>query len=280
MSRHTIKKDFKMSNIGAQMRDNPLPLLLISAGVGLMMSRSFRNDGYRGGFSMYRDDASGDLMRRTADPTAGFGNERDDYRSRAASASSGVISSVRDTVSSVTDTVSQQASSLADTVRDTYSSSVDRMSEMTDRAGDYTNRARSGLSTLATEQPLVLGALGLLAGAALAAMLPRTQLEEEYVGSAAQQLRDQASNMASDTFERAKGAASKAVEAASQEFSGEQDKSSNASGGPSQSGVSSTGGTSTSGAAALGVSTSGAGGARPSETIAAGSSGQGAKSKV
>jgi hypothetical protein len=156
------------------------------------------------------------------------------------------------------------------------------MSEMTDRAGDYTNRARSGLSTLATEQPLVLGALGLLAGAALAAMLPRTQIEEEYVGSAARQLRDQASNMASDTFERAKDAASKAVEVASQEFSGEQEKekSSNASGGPSQSGVSSPGGTSTSGAAALGVSTSGAGGARPSETISAGSSGQGAKSKV
>jgi len=270
-----------MSNIGAQMRDNPLPLLLISAGVGLMMSRSFRNDGYRGGFGMYRDDASGDLMRRTADPTAGFGNERDYYRSRAASASSGVLSSVRDTVSSVTDSVSQQASSLADTVRDTYSSSVDRMSDMTDRAGNYTNRARSGLSTLATEQPLVLGALGLLAGAALAAMLPRTQLEEEYVGSAAQQLRDQASNMASETFERAKGAASKAVEVASQEFSGEQDKSSNASGGPSQSsGVSSPGGTSASGAAALGVSTSGAGGARPSETISAGTPGQGAKSKV
>src|SRR3954471_15802750 len=114
-SRRTIKKDLKMTNIGAQMRDNPLPLLLISAGVGLMMSRSFRNDGYHGGFSMYRDDASGDLMRRTADRTAGFGNERDDYGSRASSSASGMMSSVRDTVSSMTDTVSSQASSLVDT---------------------------------------------------------------------------------------------------------------------------------------------------------------------
>ena len=121
--------------------------------------------------------------------------------------------------------------------------------------------------------------VGLLAGAALAAMLPRTQLEEEYVGSAAQQLRDQASSMASDTFERAKGAASKAVEVASQEFSGEPEEH-KPSGGPSQSGLSSPGGTSTSGAAALGVSTAGAGGARPSETISAGSAGQGAKTKA
>src|SRR3954452_6927239 len=99
-----------MTNISAQMRDNPLPLLLISAGVGLMMSRTFRNDGYRGGFGMHRDDASGDLMRRTADPTAGFGNHRDDYRSQGSS-SSGMMSSVRDTMSSVTGTVSSQASS-------------------------------------------------------------------------------------------------------------------------------------------------------------------------
>jgi hypothetical protein len=298
-----------MTNISAQMRDNPLPLLLISAGVGLMLSRTFRNDGYQGGFSMYRDDASGDLMRRTADPTAGFGNDRDDYRSRSSSSSQGMMSSVRDTMSSMTDTVSNQASSLVDTMRDTYSSSIDRVSDMTDRASDYTRNARSGLSTLATEQPLVLGALGLLAGAALAAMLPRTQIEEEYVGSAAQQLRDQATNMASDTFERAKNAASKAAEVASQEFSGEtsssgsqasgsqgsgsqssgaqssgsqasgSQSSTKSSGGPTQSGVSSPGGTSTSGAAALGVS-SGTGGARPSETVAAGSPGQGSKTKA
>lgn len=237
-----------MSNLGAQMRDNPLPLLLISTGVGLMMSRSFRNEGYHGGLGMYRDDASGDLMRRSADPTAGYGNHRDAYRSRAPS-QQGMMSSLREAVST----------------------SVDSMSDMTDRAADYTNRARSGLSALATEQPLVLGALGLLAGAALAAMLPRTQVEEDYVGSAARQLRDQASSMASETYERAKSAASKAAEVASQEFSGEteKDKPQAASGGPSQSASSHAG--STAGASALGVSPAGAGGARPSETISAGS---------
>ncbi len=271
-----------MTNIGAQMRDNPLPLLLISAGVGLMMSRSFRNDGYSGGLGMYRDDASGDLMRRTADPTAGFGNDRDDYRSRPSSSSPGVLSSIGDAMSSMTEAVSSQAASLADNVRDTYSSSVDRMADMTDRAEDYTGRARIGLATLANEQPLVLGGLGLLAGAALAAMLPRTQMEADYVGAAAQQVRDQASSMASETMERAKSAASKAVEVVSEEFSGEAAPSgSHASGGASQTAVASTGGASTSGAAALGVSPSGSGGARPFETIAAGASaGQGYKTKT
>jgi hypothetical protein len=293
-----------MANIGAQLRDNPLPLLLISAGVGLMMSRRLMDSGYHGGMGMYRDDDAGDMMRRTADPTAGFGNDRDDYRSR--SSSGGMLSSVRDAMNTVTDRVSSQASSLTDTMRGAYSSSMDRVSDMTGRAGDYvsdmggragdyTNRARSGLSTLATEQPLVLGALGLLAGAALAAMLPRTQMEEEYVGSAAAQLRDQATSMAQDTYERAKSAASKAAEAATeaaqQEFSGAgssdqqgqqsgQQRASGSSGGPTQtsssSGMSSPGGTSAAGAKALGAQ-SGTAGARPSETIAAGSSGQGSQ---
>ena len=78
----------------------------------------------------------------------------------------------------------------------------DTVSDMTDRAGDYTGRARSGLSTLVTEQPWVLGALGLLVGAALAAILPRSQIEQDFVGSAAQHVRDQASHMACETYER------------------------------------------------------------------------------
>jgi hypothetical protein len=45
-----------MTNIGAQLRDNPLPLLLISAGVGLVMSRSFGTCGLgNGGSGSCRD---------------------------------------------------------------------------------------------------------------------------------------------------------------------------------------------------------------------------------
>ncbi len=194
-----------MTNIGAQLRDNPLPLLLISAGVGLVMSRS---------------------LGRCGSGTGGSGICRDG-----------------------------------------------------DRAGDYTGRARSGLSTLVTEQPWVLGALGLLVGAALASGLPRSQIEQDYVGSAAQHLRDQASNMAAETYERAKAAASRAVDVASREFAAESDVGAGgaASGGPSSGGPSTATSHPTTGAGAHGVS-AGAGGARPTETIAAGST-EGTKSQ-
>lgn len=263
-----------MTNISASMRGNSLPLLLIGTGLGLMLTRSFRDsDGYHGGFNLYRDDEAGDLMRRTADPTAGFGYDEDDYRATRSSAR-GMISSAGERLTSLRDNMTDSVSSMRDTVTDSVSSATDlvtsRVSDMTDRASDYTQRARSGLSTLATEQPLVLGALGLLAGAALAAMVPRTHMEEEYMGEAAQRLREEARNTATETYERAKSAAQKAAEAASQEFSGEQqdDKGkTESSGGPqSAQGVSSPGGTSAAGAKALGLQ-SGAGGARPSETI-------------
>ncbi len=242
-----------MTNIGAQMRDNPLPLLLIGTGLGLMISRSFRHDGYYGGYGLYRDDTEGDLIRRVADPTAGFGYDADEYRTRRSSSARGPIS--------------EQAAALRDNVAESMSSAsemfVEGVSDLSDRASDVSQRARSGLSMLASEQPLVLGALGLLAGAALAAMLPRTQMEDEYMGDAARRLRDEARSSASDTIERAKHAASKAADVASREFSAEPE--SHASGGPSPT----QGSHATPGASALGVS-SGSGGARPSETISAG----------
>ncbi|MDB5652022.1 MAG: hypothetical protein JWL62_3542 [Hyphomicrobiales bacterium] len=308
-----------MSNLSAQARDNPLSFLLIGAGLALYLRKTMRNDGYHGGMGLYRDDEEGDLMRRTADPTAGFGYDADDYRqgrsasgrfSEAAGALRETAGALRDNVSErlseAGDAVSSQASSLRDTVtgsisnmRDSYSettdavtaraadlrdrasegisSARDTMSEMTERAGDYaeqyTERARSGIATLATEQPLVLGALGLLAGAAIAAMLPRTRVEQEYMGSTAQRLRDEARHSAEETYQRAKAAASKAVdkatEVASQEFAGQSQSDKPATGGPSSStGHSSTGGTATSGAASLGI-TAGSGGARPTESISA-----------
>lgn len=49
-------------------------------------------------------------------------------------------------------------------------------------------QARDGLGTLLYEQPLLIGALGVAAGAALGAMLPATRQEDEVMGEASDQL--------------------------------------------------------------------------------------------
>ena len=119
--------------IGEHMRGNPLPFLLVSAGVGLMIGRAWRNGSDHGGHGLFGDD-QGDASKRS--PVIG----------KAALASA------------------------------TSEAPADRM--------------RSGLAGLAQEQPLVLGALGLLAGAALATMLPLSPFEAQHVAGAAGPLRN------------------------------------------------------------------------------------------
>jgi hypothetical protein len=122
-----------MMTIGEHMRGNPFPFLLVSAGVGLMIGRAWRN-----GADRFGHDPAGDDQGHASKRAPGLGKSA----------------------------LSSPASEPA------------------------TDRMRSGLAGLAQEQPLVLGALGLLAGAALAAMLPLAPFETQHVAGAAGPLRN------------------------------------------------------------------------------------------
>jgi hypothetical protein len=59
-----------------------------------------------------------------------------------------------------------------------------------------------------------VGALGLVAGAVVAALLPRSDAEERLVGPAGEQLRDGAANLGREAAERAQQVAERTVDAA------------------------------------------------------------------
>jgi len=63
------------------------------------------------------------------------------------------------------------------------------------------------------EQPLIGGAIALALGAALAAALPRTRMEDDYLGAQSDQLMDEAERI----FEEEKQKLSKVAEAATDE---------------------------------------------------------------
>ncbi len=50
-------------------------------------------------------------------------------------------------------------------------------------------RTTRSFSEIIEQQPLVLGAIGLAVGALVGAMLPRTRMEDEYLGEARDQIR-------------------------------------------------------------------------------------------
>jgi len=69
--------------------------------------------------------------------------------------------------------------------------------------------------------PLVFAGLGLVAGALIASSLPRTQIEDKYVGPSRDALKQRAKEAATDQYEAVKGTASEildnVVESAKQE---------------------------------------------------------------
>src|ERR1044072_6403320 len=77
--------------------------------------------------------------------------------------------------------------------------------------------ARDGLSELFRAQPLALGAIGLAIGAGIAAALPKTDVEDAYLGEASQTLKTQAAEIAGQQVEKATALANDVVEAASAE---------------------------------------------------------------
>ena len=78
-------------------------------------------------------------------------------------------------------------------------------------------RARRSVSDILDTEPLVLGAVGLAVGAAMGAILPRTDAEDRYMGETRDRLRDEAEEFARDKYEQGKAVASEAYRTAKEE---------------------------------------------------------------
>ncbi len=82
------------------------------------------------------------------------------------------------------------------------------------RLGDYSHRAERGVMETVREQPLVLLALGIAVGAALAALIPGTRRESEAMGRVRRRVTERARDFAEDQLDRAERVAEAAADAA------------------------------------------------------------------
>ena len=60
----------------------------------------------------------------------------------------------------------------------------------TQDTGDFTQRRRRSLGALMERQPLVIGAIGLAVGAALAGAFRTTQIEDNYIGGVSDDVKE------------------------------------------------------------------------------------------
>lgn len=168
-------------NLGGALRDNPLPVLLIGAGVGWLMLGSGQAGGTQRDSSRpvspYGDEQPmgvreavnqatgtvGDAAGAVGDAAARLASHVGDAASRVAEAGSNLISGAKQGGASVAEGAAEAGRGAASATREAWSSA----------------------SGLLETQPLLVGLLGVAMGAALGAALPRTQAEDEWLGEAA-----------------------------------------------------------------------------------------------
>ncbi|EIM27711.1 hypothetical protein [Microvirga lotononidis] len=85
---------------------------------------------------------------------------------------------------------------------DTYSGQRRRMNQMGGRSARAFGNARGGVQSYVSENPMVVGLVGLATGLLLGALLPRTRRENEMFGEWADEVRNQGLRYARDAANR------------------------------------------------------------------------------
>ncbi len=210
-------------NLGRSVRDNPLPVLLVGAGIGWLMMSS------RSGPPAARSGSTSDEMLGMRERASGLGAEASDRAGQAVDAASDMASSARNGLHSATDraasafdSASETGSAVANRARDTMQQTGDAARSATHHAAEYAHDARAGvqrsISRLAKEQPLVLGAIGIAVGAAIAAMLPPSRIENRLMGPTRDALKGQVKRSVERQYEHARDVVEETAQDVSQEF--------------------------------------------------------------
>lgn len=209
------------ANFARQVRENPVPFALTAVGLVWLIasqSRSHRSSSYYGTDDFTAEDYS--TASITPETPAG------------ASESGSKLSHAKERVQET-----------AQTVRDKLRASRDRIRSSTERVkagGDAARhrvssaahatrsqalRAKDSFATMADEQPLALGAIGIVIGAIIGTALPGTRREDELLGRTRDRTLERARELGSEQYaqlrERAVTAAERAKEAAKEALKGD-----------------------------------------------------------
>jgi len=192
-------------DLGEAARNNPISAALIGMGaVWLLAGRSERG---------------AELMRRS-----GISRLPDAARDAWEGASSQLRSGAEaagETISENADTLRRRGNRAAEAITERGERLVRNAAEYAEdlptRAGNLLDDAKISMGDLFKSQPLAIGAVGLAIGAAIAAALPRTEAEDQYLGEGSDFVKQRASEIAGEQVERATEIGKKVADAAADE---------------------------------------------------------------
>ncbi len=235
------RMDGMSNSLSQTVRDNPLPVAVIGLGLGwLLMANRNKHNGYRSGDYDYRssgyryyedvetrgrfDQAREHIGDVAQDVAHSVESRATDVRRQVSGAAQNVGESVSQTAHRVGEGIGDTASRVGDSLGDT-ASRVGETAEMAqERAGEALTRTRSEADRLRREamwrsqmavgrtkesfwntmeeNPLALGAVLAIAGAAIGASIPTTEYENRLLGETRDRLVDEAKLRAQDAVER------------------------------------------------------------------------------
>jgi len=204
----------------AAARENPLSAALIGCGALWLLvgdeklkgaarsAATVASDVVDTGASNLRAAASG--LQRTAAPPTAPAPEMDHAGSDA-----------RGAIHAAAGTAASSMSDATDSVRDRFDEGVAYAREQFAKTGsplptaDTVAKAQSSLRDLMERQPLVVGAVGLAIGAALASAFRTSQIEDDYIGGVSDEVKDDLSRRGSAVSQALREAADTLVAEAS-----------------------------------------------------------------
>lgn len=205
-----------LNNLKGQIRDNPLPLTLVGAGLAWLMLGQGSNSRHTG---TRHDSSAGALgygSRKGWDGDYPTGDaDLGDYETDSGD------SSIARKVTSAAGSTMEMASDAAESVRQTFAGAAENIAEnargLADQSRGIRSQTRHAAEDMLEREPLVLAALGLTLGTAIGAMLPHTRLEDETMGKYGRTLRRAGEDLFEKGVEEAKDVAAEAYGAIKQE---------------------------------------------------------------
>jgi len=226
------RRDF-VSELSDAVRENPVPAALIGMGV-LWMFMAGSKTSLLGGASRSLLSGLGQGAQQVG-RTAYRGAEG--IGAGMSSAASGAAETIKEAGSHLRTATRSAADVVADRVSDASTQAADAAKAVYDTTGDFAGRGADAVSrttasqsrslsdtgselssslqnTLAEmfeKQPLLLGAVGLAVGAAIAASIPTTDTENRFMGETAETVKEQAQHFLTEKTKQAEAMATKGL---------------------------------------------------------------------
>jgi hypothetical protein len=219
MFKDTLGEDYGLHRGLEIVRNNPVPIALIGIGAAWLLATN-TNAVDR----IARDERIQTARRRVTDLASDIGNRAGEMATSAAQrigiAGNGADRPLGHTGNPMIDQPGAGMSSdgwvheVSDRAQGMLQSARDSSSAMLDRASESAGRIADQVTDTFERHPLLIGAIGLMAGALIATLLPPSRTEDEWFGPSRDQLWNKAEEAGQETVTRVRDVAMRAADAA------------------------------------------------------------------